>query len=258
MKIVKIILALSLSVTVFVTAGSPSLSAQSGEAVDPIQKALDSIEAEGGALSLDDNAQPQDPLSVPVSDGLRAPAPEEVTEQPAATTEEQPLAPPVVQPEETLQPSAQIQAATPSKIIAQPSAPSSAIPASAKALEPAKKSIMVDVLELKDMDINDVLKLISQKTNLNIVAGQNVRAKITIYLKKVDVRDALRIILESNDLAYSEEGGIIRVMTAKDYEMMYGHRFGEKTRVKIIQLKHANAADAVALSRRAAAGRADA
>lgn len=108
-----------------------------------------------------------------------------------------------------------------------------------------KKNIIVDVLELKDMDIGDVLKLISKKTGLNIVTGQNVKGKVTIYLKNVEVRDVLQIILESNDLAYIEENGIIRVMTAKDYELTYGHRFGEKTQVKIAQLKNTNAADAM-------------
>ncbi len=107
--------------------------------------------------------------------------------------------------------------------------------------------IMIDVLELKDMDIGDVLKLISKKSGLNIVKGRNVKGQVTIYLKDVDVRDALRIIMESNDLAYAEEDGIISVMTAKDYELAFGHRFGEKTQIKIYQLKHASAADAVAL-----------
>ncbi|MFH1360900.1 MAG: secretin N-terminal domain-containing protein [Candidatus Omnitrophota bacterium] len=107
--------------------------------------------------------------------------------------------------------------------------------------------ILLDVLELKDMDIDDVLKLISKKSGLNIVKGRDVKGRITIYLKNVDVRDALRIILESNDLAYAEDGKIIRVMTAKDYELTYGHRFGEKTEIRTVQLKHASAADTINL-----------
>lgn len=115
------------------------------------------------------------------------------------------------------------------------------------ASKPKQEINLLDVLELKDMDIGDVLKLISKKSGLNIVMGQNVRGRVTIYLKNVDVRDALRIILESNGLAYAEEDGIIKVMTDKDYELAYGHRFGEKTQVKIVQLKYANAADIVSV-----------
>ena len=119
-------------------------------------------------------------------------------------------------------------------------------PASLEAVS-SSDILMIDVLELKDMDIGDVLKLISKKTGLNIVTGQNVKGRITIYLKNVNAYDVLRIVLESNDLAYSEEGGIIRVMTAQEFERTYGHKFGEKTKLKIVQLKYTSAADAAAL-----------
>jgi type II secretory pathway component GspD/PulD (secretin) len=98
-------------------------------------------------------------------------------------------------------------------------------------------------LELKGMDILDALKLLSKKSGLNIVAGKNVRGNITIYLKEVDVWDALRIILETNELAYEKEGNIVKVMTARDYELTYGKRFNDKTELKIINLKFANAID---------------
>lgn len=111
---------------------------------------------------------------------------------------------------------------------------------------PAKK-IIIDTLELKDMDIADVLKLISQKSGLNIAAGKNVQAKVTIYLKDVDVWDALRIILETNDLAYEQEGNIIKVITARDYELLFGNRFGDKSQVKIVPLQYAAAGDLVLL-----------
>ncbi|MFZ5800581.1 MAG: secretin N-terminal domain-containing protein [Candidatus Omnitrophota bacterium] len=112
---------------------------------------------------------------------------------------------------------------------------------------PEVPKIIVDSLELKDMDIMDVLKLLSQKTGLNIVAGKNVRGKITLYLKNVDVRDVLRIILETNELAFEEDGNIIKVMTARDYELLFGKKFGDKTKVKVVPLKYATAADLVPL-----------
>lgn len=107
--------------------------------------------------------------------------------------------------------------------------------------------IILDVLELKDMDILDVLKLISKKSGLNIVAGKNVRGKLTIFLKDVDVWDALQIILETNELAYVQEGAIIKVVTDKDYELMYGRKFSDKTETKIIPLRYANSPDLIPL-----------
>lgn len=107
------------------------------------------------------------------------------------------------------------------------------------------KSVVLDVLELKDMDMIDVLKLISQKSGLNIVAGQNIRGKVTIYLKDVDVRDALKIILESNNLAYAEKDDIIRVMTAQEFEAKFGYKFGESVETKVVRLTHLNPSDAL-------------
>ena len=59
-------------------------------------------------------------------------------------------------------------------------------------------------LDIKGMDIMDVLKILAMRSNLNIVAGKNVRGKITVFLKNVDVMDALEIILAANDLAYEK------------------------------------------------------
>jgi len=108
-------------------------------------------------------------------------------------------------------------------------------------------STIIDVLELKEMDIGDVLKLLSKKSGLNIISGKNVAGKVTIYLKNVDVRDALRIILESNDLAYVEEDSIIKVIPGSQFETLYGYKFGQDLETKIIQLKHAKAEDVVAV-----------
>ncbi|MDD3374455.1 MAG: secretin N-terminal domain-containing protein [Candidatus Omnitrophica bacterium] len=109
----------------------------------------------------------------------------------------------------------------------------------------ASESVMLDALELKDMDIVDVLKLISKKSGLNIVAGKNVRGKVTIYLKDVNVRDALQIILDSNDLAYVEEDGIVKVLTAQDFQQIYGYKFGQETETKLIQLEYVKAEEIV-------------
>ena len=49
----------------------------------------------------------------------------------------------------------------------------------------ATKSNMLDTLELKDMDINDVLKLLSAKTGLNIIAGKTINGRVTIFLQNV-------------------------------------------------------------------------
>lgn len=98
-------------------------------------------------------------------------------------------------------------------------------------------------LDIKGMDIVDVLKIISQRSGFNIVAGVNVRGRVTIFLKDVDIWDAFEIILASNDLAYEKKGDIITVMTARDYETLYGKKFYDKTKLEIIKLIYAKAVD---------------
>ena len=69
-------------------------------------------------------------------------------------------------------------------------------------------------LELKGVDILDVLKVLSKKSGLNIVAGKNVRGQVTLFLQDVDVWEALQIVLETSELAYEQKGDIIKVKTS--------------------------------------------
>ncbi len=109
------------------------------------------------------------------------------------------------------------------------------------------RSGLIDVLQMKNVDITDVLKLIAQKSGENIIAGKGVNGTVTIYLKDVYWEDALRIILDSNGLAYKENEGIIHVMTAPEFEKRYGYKFGGALESKILQIIYADAQDVVTL-----------
>lgn len=104
------------------------------------------------------------------------------------------------------------------------SSKNSAVNASLDAQSP--KSTILDTFEIKDMDINDVFKLLSAKSGLNIIAGKNITGRVTIFLQNVEVHDALIIILKANDLAYIEGHGVIQIMTGAEYEQVTGHKFG--------------------------------
>ena len=118
---------------------------------------------------------------------------------------------------------------------------------SSVATTPSSKLTQMDLdeLDIKDLPILDALKIISEKTGLNIIAGEDVTGKITIYLKNVSVAEALRIVLQSNGLAYVEEGSIIRVMTAEDFDREFGYSFGQKIQTRIISLLYVNGQDIV-------------
>ena len=98
-------------------------------------------------------------------------------------------------------------------------------------------------LDIKGMEVTDVLKMLALRGGMNIVAGKNVRGKVTIFLKDVDIMDALEIILISNELAYDMKGSIINVMTDRDYEALYGERFQDKAKLKVIKLQYGKASE---------------
>jgi general secretion pathway protein D len=98
-------------------------------------------------------------------------------------------------------------------------------------------------LDFKGMDVVDVLKLLAQRGNINIAIGKNVRGKVTMFLKDVDVYDAFEIILASNDLAYERSGSVLTVMTDKDYERLYGQPFRDRRVMKTFGLQYVKAAD---------------
>lgn len=94
-------------------------------------------------------------------------------------------------------------------------------------------------LELKGVDVLDVLKILSTRSGLNIVAGKNVRGQVTIYLKDVLIRDALDTIITTLGLAYIESKGILQVMSDQEYEAIYGRSFGEPQVTKTFKIRHA-------------------
>lgn len=98
-------------------------------------------------------------------------------------------------------------------------------------------------LDLKGMDVIEVIKMLAAKGGLNIVLGGDVKGRVTIFLKSVNLMDAFDIILIANNLAYDKRGDIIYVMNQRDYERMYGEKYAEKKEVMIFRLKYAKAVE---------------
>jgi type II secretory pathway component GspD/PulD (secretin) len=73
-----------------------------------------------------------------------------------------------------------------------------------------EKTITLDV---KEMEITDVLRMISDQSGLNIIASKNVKGLVAINLQNIPVEKALDAILKVNNCGYVKEGGIIQVYT---------------------------------------------
>lgn len=63
-------------------------------------------------------------------------------------------------------------------------------------------------MELRDVDLKDVLQIFSKQSGMNLIAAEEVRGKkLTIYIDKVPIEDALRAIIEGNNLTYEQVKG---------------------------------------------------
>lgn len=109
-------------------------------------------------------------------------------------------------------------------------------------------------LDVKNMDIIDVLKILADQGGFNISVSGNAKGRVTLFLKDIDVWDALEIALISASLAYEKKGDIIYVMTDREYEVKYGVKYGDERRIQVLNLKYAKALNVRELLAQTASG----
>ncbi|MBU4343174.1 MAG: tetratricopeptide repeat protein [Candidatus Omnitrophica bacterium] len=66
-------------------------------------------------------------------------------------------------------------------------------------------------LDYKDADLNSVLRSLAWTYKLNIVTSPDVKGRVTISLRDITVKEALKAILTINGLVYSEQAEIIYI-----------------------------------------------
>ena len=104
-------------------------------------------------------------------------------------------------------------------------------------------------LDLKDADIKDVFRTISQFTGLNIVIDPDVRGTVTVQLENVPWDQALDLILKQNGLGYVLENNIMRIATTSKLQaeeidrahLAEARQASEPTRTVIKKLSYARA-----------------
>ncbi|MBI5234712.1 MAG: type IV pilus secretin PilQ [Deltaproteobacteria bacterium] len=77
--------------------------------------------------------------------------------------------------------------------------------------EGAKASRKIS-LDFKDADIGNILRLMAEVSNLNIIAGEDVKGKVSLRLVDVPWEQAFDIILKTNGLGRTQEGNVVRIM----------------------------------------------
>ncbi|MFQ5456082.1 MAG: type IV pilus secretin PilQ [Nitrospirota bacterium] len=71
-------------------------------------------------------------------------------------------------------------------------------------------------LDFQDADIVNIIRLISEVSNLNIVIGEGVQGRITLKLIDIPWDQALDTILKMNNLGMIREGNILRIATVSN------------------------------------------
>ena len=66
-------------------------------------------------------------------------------------------------------------------------------------------------LDFKDVEVADVLRLIAEVSDLNVIAGDEVKGKVTIRLVDVPWDQALDVVLLTRSLGFMRVGNVLRI-----------------------------------------------
>jgi type II secretory pathway component GspD/PulD (secretin)/Flp pilus assembly protein TadD len=94
-------------------------------------------------------------------------------------------------------------------------------------------------LDLKNVDIVELLRIVSLKTGKTIVPSKEVAGRITVYLSNVAFNDVLDIVLLTQGLALSRKGNIYYVMSEAEYRKVFGKDYIDQRKIQTIKLVYA-------------------
>jgi type IV pilus assembly protein PilQ len=109
-------------------------------------------------------------------------------------------------------------------------------------------------LDFKDVDVGDVLRLIAEVSDLNVIAGDEVKGKVTIRLVDVPWDQALDVILLTKGLGFIRIGNVLRIaaadVIAQEEELrLQERRAKEKLEDLVVKLQPVNYADVTDVSK---------
>jgi type IV pilus assembly protein PilQ len=107
-------------------------------------------------------------------------------------------------------------------------------------------------LDFKEVEIADVLRLIAEVSDLNVIAGDEVKGKVTIRLVDVPWDQALDVILLTKGLGFIRIGNVLRIaaadVIAQEEELrLQERRAKEKLEDLVVKLQPVNYGDAKTL-----------
>jgi type IV pilus assembly protein PilQ len=103
-------------------------------------------------------------------------------------------------------------------------------------------------LDFKEVEIADVLRLIAEVSNLNVIAGDEVKGRVTIRLVDVPWDQALDVILLTKGLGFMRVGNVLRIASAdvlaqEEEVRLQERRAKEKLEDLVVKLQPVNYAN---------------
>jgi len=102
-------------------------------------------------------------------------------------------------------------------------------------------------LDLKGVDINELFKMLSEKSGMTIITTPQVKGRLSVFMDNLSIADALDVVATMQSLGYEIKGKVVKVMTAAEYEKSYGKKFGELKETRTIKLNYAKPANVMAV-----------
>ncbi|MEI6633098.1 MAG: secretin and TonB N-terminal domain-containing protein [Chlamydiota bacterium] len=90
--------------------------------------------------------------------------------------------------------------------------------------------------DFKDADLVNILRIFSMRYGINIIAGPEVKGKVTIRLMDVPWETALKLILDSNNYSYVKQQNVFRILSRDQLDK-------EPMETKVFPLSYAQAKD---------------
>jgi len=94
-------------------------------------------------------------------------------------------------------------------------------------------------LDLKNVDIVELLRIVSLKTGKTIVPSKEVTGRITVYLSNVAFNDVLDIILITQGLALNLKNNVYYVMSGAEYRKIFGQDYIDQRKIQTVKLVYA-------------------
>ncbi len=94
-------------------------------------------------------------------------------------------------------------------------------------------------LDLKNIDIIELFRILSLKTGQTIVPSKRVKGRVNLFLNNVTFEDVLDVILITQGLACEQKGNILMVMTGAEYKARYGKEWDERRQFRSFKLRYA-------------------